>query len=319
MLLWLAFRGQNLEQIAFDLKNANYFWVLASVIVSVFAHYIRALRWNMLIQPLGFKPSNSNTFHAVMIGYLANLAVPRMGEVSRCGVLNRSDKIPLNNLIGTVIVERIIDVIFMLSILALSILIQFKQIFGFINENIFKNLINKLPSSTFIIVFILIIIVTVITFYFLAKKYHQSFLRFTFYQKIWNVLLGFKDGIVSVIKMENKWKFIFFSILIWMFYILSTYLCYFAIEATSGLTFISAIFIMAIGGLGMAAPVQGGIGAFEASVQLGLLVYGIDASSGLSYATLSHSSQILSILVLGSISLIYIFAKYRKSTNVSER
>lgn len=319
MLLWLAFRGQNLEQIAFDLKNANYFWVLASVIVSVFAHYIRALRWNMLIQPLGFKPSNSNTFHAVMIGYLANLAVPRMGEVSRCGVLNRSDKIPLNNLIGTVIVERIIDVIFMLSILALSILIQFKQIFGFINENIFKNLINKLPSSTFIIVFILIIIVTVITFYFLAKKYHQSFLRFTFYQKIWNVLLGFKDGIVSVIKMENKWKFIFFSILIWMFYIISTYLCYFAIEATSGLTFISAIFIMAIGGLGMAAPVQGGIGAFEASVQLGLLVYGIDASSGLSYATLSHSSQILSILVLGSISLIYIFAKYRKSTNVSER
>lgn len=319
MLLWLAFRGQNLEQIVYDLKNANYFWVLASVVVSVFAHYVRALRWNMLIQPLGFKPSNSNTFHAVMIGYLANLAVPRMGEVSRCGVLNRSDKIPLNNLIGTVIVERIIDVIFMLSILAFSILIQFKQIFGFINENLFKNLINKLPSATFIIVFILAIIAALISFYFLAKKYHQNFLRFTFYQKIWNVLLGFKDGIVSVIKMENKWKFIFYSILIWVFYILSTYLCYFAIEATSGLTIISAIFIMAIGGLGMAAPVQGGIGAFEASVQLGLLVYGIDASSGLSYATLSHSSQILSILILGSISLIYIFAKYRKSTNVSER
>ena len=106
MLLWLAFRGQNLEQIVYDLKNANYLWVLASVLVSILAHYARALRWNMLIQPLGFKPSNSNTFHAVMVGYLANLAVPRMGEVSRCGVLNRTDKIPLNNLIGTVIVER---------------------------------------------------------------------------------------------------------------------------------------------------------------------------------------------------------------------
>ncbi len=315
MLLWLAFRGQDLQKILLDLKNANYAWVIASVAVSILAHYIRGLRWKMLIKPLGHEPTNANTYHAVMVGYLANLAVPRMGEISRCGVLNRTNKIPLNSLIGTVIIERIIDVLFLLSILVFSILLEYNRIFDFIKINILIPMFDKFSNSSILIyVFIGMLVIALAVFY-IIKSYHEKLLNIKLYNKIFEILIGFKEGILSVIKMEKKGLFILYSAAIWLLYILSTYLCYFAIESTSNLSFSSAIFVMAVGGIGMSAPVQGGIGAYEATVQLGLLVYGVAAVNGLAYATLNHSSQILSILIFGSISLLYIFLKFRKNKN----
>lgn len=317
--MWLAFRGQDLQKIISDLKNANYFWVIASVVVSIFAHYIRALRWKMLIKPLGHEPSNANTYHAVMVGYLANLAVPRMGEISRCGVLNRTNKIPLNNLIGTVIIERIIDVLFLLSILVFSILLEYNRIFDFIKINILEPMFDKVSSSSILLyVFIAILLIALIVFY-IIKAYHEKLLSIKLYNKLFEILVGFKEGVLSVIKMEKKSLFIFYSASIWFLYILSTFLCYFAIESTSGLSFSSAIFVTAVGGIGMSAPVQGGIGAYEATVQLGLLVYGIAAVNGLAYATLNHSGQILSILIFGSISLLYIFLRFRKNKDEQRR
>lgn len=313
MLLWLAFRGQDLQKILFDLRNANYFWVIASALVSIVAHYIRGLRWKMLIKPLGHEPSNANTYHAVMVGYLANLAVPRMGEISRCGVLNRSNKIPLNSLIGTVIIERIIDVLFLLSILVFSVLLEYNRIFDFIKINILVPMFDKFSNSSLIIYLIIGMLLIAILAIYVIKIYHEKLLSIKLYNKLYEIIIGFKEGILSVIKMEKKGLFILYSVSIWFLYILSTYLCYFAIESTSTLSFSSAIFVMAVGGIGMSAPVQGGIGAYEATVQLGLLVYGVAAVNGLAYATLNHSSQILSILIFGSISLIYIFLKFRKN------
>lgn len=313
MLLWLAFRGQDLQKILYDLRNANYFWVIASALVSIVAHYIRGLRWKMLIKPLGHEPSNANTYHAVMVGYLANLAVPRMGEISRCGVLNRSNKIPLNSLIGTVIIERIIDVLFLLSILVFSVLLEYNRIFDFIKINILVPMFDKFSNSSLIIYLIIGMLLIAILAIYVIRIYHKKLLSIKLYNKLYEIIIGFKEGILSVIKMEKKGLFILYSVSIWFLYILSTYLCYFAIESTSTLSFSSAIFVMAVGGIGMSAPVQGGIGAYEATVQLGLLVYGVAAVNGLAYATLNHSSQILSILIFGSISLIYIFLKFRKN------
>ncbi len=312
ILLWLAFRGQDLSKIAYQLKTANYTWVFLSILVSLIAHYIRGLRWKMLIKPLGYQPTNTNTFHAVMIGYLANLAVPRMGEVSRCGVLSKTDKIPMQSLVGTVIIERIIDVLFLLGILILSILIEYSTIKDFLFLNIVNPLLDKFQSAQSTLIFIVALVLIIVIIIVLIKKYHAQLLKNKVYEKIWNILLGFKDGILSVVKMEKKGLFIVYSCLIWLMYILSTWLCFFAIEPTSHLTFSSGVFIMAVGGIGMSAPVQGGIGAYEAAIQLALLVYGVNAADGLSYATLNHSSQILSILVVGSISLLFIFINNRK-------
>ncbi len=312
LLLWLAFRGQNISQIVSELRNANYNWVLLSVLVSIIAHYVRGLRWKMLVKPLGYSPSNINMFNAVMVGYLANLAVPRMGEVTRCGMLTKTDEVPMQSLVGTVIIERIIDVLFLLGILVVSVLLEYNTIHNFLFSNIIDPLLNKFQNAQATLVLGVFVVVIIGLMIYLIKKNHQKLLNNKLYAKIWNVLLGFKDGILSVNKMENKGLFIFYSIFIWMMYTLSTWLCFFAIEPTSNLSFSAGIFIMAVGGIGMSAPVQGGIGAYEAAIQLALLVYGINASDGLSYATLNHSSQILSILVVGSISLLFIFINNKK-------
>ncbi len=317
LLLWLAFRGQDINLIWQQLLRANYTWVFLSVFVSMLAHYARALRWKMLIKPLGYTPKNSNMFHSVMIGYLANLAVPRMGEVSRCGVLTRTDKIPLNSLIGTVIIERIIDVIFLLGILLLSILIEYNTIQEFLFANIINPFLSKFQNASSSLLILILLILLMIGAFYLLKKYHQQLLNNKIYNKIWEVLLGFKDGVLSILKLEQKGLFIIYSVFIWAMYTLSTWLCFFAIEPTSSLSISSALFIMAVGGIGMSAPVQGGIGAYEAAIQVALLVYGINSADGLIYATLNHSSQILSILLVGSISLLFIFINYKKNENNS--
>lgn len=317
ILLWLAFRGQDVSKIFDQLKSANYSWVLLSVLVSILAHYVRGLRWKMLIKPLGYSPSNANMFHSVMVGYLANLAVPRMGEVSRCGVLAKTNKIPLNSLIGTVIVERIIDVIFLFGILFFSILIEYNTIKDFLFNNFLEPLYNKLNASGSLLWLVLFVAIILVLVVFYVKKKHQSLLKNKLYAKVWTILIGFKEGVFSVLKLERKFLFVLYSLFIWLMYALSTYLCFFAIAPTAELNFSSSLFIMAVGGIGMSAPVQGGIGAYEAAIQLALLVYGINSSDGLSYATLNHSSQILSILLVGSISLIFIFIKYRKNENHS--
>ena len=312
ILLWLAFRGQDLSKIVSELKNANYSWVLVSIIVSLFAHYIRGLRWKMLVKPLGYSPSNFNMFNAVMVGYLANLAVPRMGEVSRCGVLTKTDEVPLQSLIGTVIIERIIDVIFLLGILVLSILIEFSTIKDFLYSNIINPILEKFQTAQASLILIIALVLVLIIAFFLIKKYHQKLLKYKIYAKLWRVISGFKDGILSVSKMQNKGLFIFYSVLIWAMYTISTWVCFFAIAPTSELSLSTALFVMAVGGIGMSAPVQGGIGAYEAAIQVALLVYGISSANGLSYATLNHSSQILSILIVGSISLLFIFINNKK-------
>ncbi len=317
ILLWFAFRGQNIKEIWHHLLNANYAWVLASVLVSILAHYVRGLRWKMLIEPLGYKPKSSNMFHSVMIGYLANLAVPRMGEVSRCGVLNRTDKIPLNALIGTVIIERIMDVLFLIGILMLSVLIEYSTIHEFLFTNIINPFLGKFQNASSSVLILFLLMLTGAIAIYLLKIYHRKLLSNKIYNKIWGLLLGFKDGVLSILKLEQKGLFIFYSIFIWAMYTLSTWMCFFAIEPTSNLSMGSAIFIMAVGGLGMSAPVQGGIGAYEAAIQLALLVYGINSADGLIYATLNHSSQILSILFVGSISLLFIFINYKKNENNS--
>lgn len=316
ILLWLVFRSQDLNAIYQNLLQANYYWVLLSVLVSFVAHYLRALRWKMLIKPLGHvQPSNGNAFHAVMIGYLANLAIPRMGEITRCGVLNRTNKIPLNQLIGTVIVERITDVVSLLIIFIAAIIIAYDQLFQFVYENLLQPVTLKIEKAAALWQFALGLGIIVIIGLWLIRRNWDKLKELNSFKKIQNIIVGLKEGIWSIGKMEQKGLFLVYSAGIWFLYILSTYCCYFAITATSQLSFNSSIFIMAMGGIGMSVPVQGGIGAYEASVQVGLLVYGIAAVDGLSYATLNHFAQIASIVLAGTISMLIIFINFGKAKN----
>ena len=307
-LLFLAFRGQNLEQLSADLKSANYGWVILSTLACLLAHLFRAYRWQMLIKTLEYSPpSIIKTFQAVMIGYLANLALPRMGEITRCGAIHKTNNIPVDKLIGTVIIERLTDVFMLMLVISLAIMLQFELIFKFLNQHIFSFIASKTSGSGFIFIIIALVMVSVALVIFAIKKSN-----FKVPGRLITLWQGLSKGLTSFYTLENKWGYVLYSILIWFFYYLSTYLCLFAISTTTHLSTYAALSILVFGSLGMIVPVQGGIGAFHFMVAEGLVLYAIKKSDGLAYATIIHSSQTLLILVIGGISLILMFTSSSK-------
>ncbi len=303
LLLTLAFKGQDIDRLLSDLKAANYSWVLASAIIALLGHVLRAVRWNLLIETLGYNsPRLKHTFYAVMIGYMANLALPRMGEVSRCGVINKTDNIPVNQLIGTVIIERLADFITLIVIIAIAIMLQFKLIFKFIYDNVFLALTAKSVNFSVLAFSSLILLISVIVFfYIIIKKDHWHISK-----TIRNLWKGLAEGFTSVKDLQRKGAFILYSLSIWFTYYLSTYLCFFALNSTADLGFTAALSVLVFGSIGMIAPVQGGMGAYHWMVAEGLTLYAVERGDGLAYATIIHSSQTLSILLIGSVSLIMV-------------
>lgn len=307
-LLVLAFRGQDVDQLIYDLRKAEYEWVIASLVACFLAHITRAIRWRMMIASLGHgTPSLLNTCYAVFIGYMANVAFPRMGEVSRCGVINKTDRIPLIKLIGTVIIERIVDLLMLMIVLALGIMLQFDLLSEFIYNDVFPKLNGGTVNFTLLILAAVILLFALGFFYLLMKKN-----KWGIKNRIYSLYVEIKSGILSVKDLNNKAAFVFSSVIIWVLYGMSTYFCFFALNATSNLGVLASLSVLVFSTLGMIVPVQGGIGAFHYMVSEGLVVYDIPKSEGLAYALLIHSSQTLLVLFGGAISVILLMMKRSK-------
>lgn len=312
-MLFLAFRGVDMNEMWTDLKQANYGWVVLALSFGVLSHISRAMRWKLLIEPLGYRPKTSNTFYAVMIGYFANLAAPRLGEITRCGSLHKTDKIPFDSLIGTVIVERSIDLL-MLVFITIVIFFAKMDFFGnFLTQNVFIPLGEKItglfPSSNWIWFLFLSLVSMIVILWF----YREKLSHLTIFKKLNKLFKGVVTGLKSVFKMKNFPLFIFHTFFIWSMYFLMTWVMVFSLPETSGLGPMDGLFLLVIGSLGMVAPVQGGIGAFHWIVSMGLTLYGIPREKGLVYATISHESQMLLVIVLGVISLFIVLMQKKKS------
>ena len=302
-MLILAFSGQNLDQMLSNLQSARYAWVFLSLFTLLIAHILRAYRWNLMIESLGYgRPKLFNTFHAVIIGYLANLALPRMGELSRCGVINKTNGIPIVKLLGTVLAERLADLLMLGMVVSLAIIFQFKFLSGFLYHNILIKLEGRTGDLALLFLALMLLVLALAFFFILLKQKKWGLSK-----HIFKLIYGMKSGIVSVKNMKNKIGFVISSVLIWILYGLATYWCFLALDVTSHLGFGAAISVLVFSSLAMIAPIQGGIGAYHWMVSEGLTVYGIQRSEGLAYALLSHTSQTLIILFIGSLSLISLF------------
>ena len=312
-LLIFAFQGMDVKKIIQQIGNANLFWVIISALMSVIAFIVRAHRWNLLIEPMGYSPSLRKTTYSLMIGYFANLALPRLGEVSRCGALSKSESIPFNKLLGTVIVERIIDVISLLVCILLAATIEYKRLGNFFSEKIFAPIGSKLgrlvntPVLLSTIILLLIVLLVLLVYFLKRSKKQGSESAFN------KIIKGFVDGLRSVANLKRPWLFIFESVFIWVLYYLGVYVALFAFSFTSQLGAGAALFLLVAGGLGMSAPVQGGIGTYHLLVSQGLMLYGITKADGLTFATLLHSLQLLLIIVFGVASLLLLFSQTKKS------
>ncbi len=313
LLLYLAFKGVNFDTLVKDLKQANYYWVLLSLVFAFIGYVSRAYRWKLLIEPLNYNPPVKNVFYALMFGYLANFAFPRIGEISRCGSLTKSDKIPMDSLIGTVIIERAIDMVVLFLLLFIVFIAKIESFGLFIKENVLIPISQKFINTVdFSIYYWLIIIVVLSTsiglFYFFRKR----FKRVKIVLKIRKLIRGVISGVKTVTKMRSRSAFFFHTVVIWLMYFLMTYVVVFSIPATQSLTPIDALFLLVIGGLGMAAPVQGGIGAFHWIISSGLGLYGISKAEGLVFATIQHESQAIFVVLIGTFSILMLFINSRR-------
>lgn len=314
-LLVLAFNGQDFSALKTQLRRANYWWVLASALICLVAHVLRAMRWRMVVEPLGeHTPSRKNMFYAVMIGYLANLAFPRMGEISRCAVIHKTNQIPLNQLIGTVITERLIDLLSLGMVTALGICLQYELITTFLYQNLLPRLSVNISNTVLLLVGFGLFTASGVMLYIMFKKRHWVLV-----QKIISLWNGFSHGVRSVRRIQNKWLFGVLSILIWGGYFCSIYFCMLAFDSLSYLGPVVALSVLVLGSFGMIAPVQGGIGAFHWIVAEGLMLYAITRSDGLAFATMLHSSQAIVVLITGVASLVMVAISSSKTISAADQ
>jgi uncharacterized protein (TIRG00374 family) len=315
LLLWLAFRNVDFGSLGNGLREARYGWLILSILFGFFAYLSRARRWNLLINPLGYKPKFRNSFYSMMTGYLANMALPRIGEISKCVALGKKENIPVDKLLGTVLIERTIDFLSLVTIMVIMVFVDGGTLGPFLVDNIYTPLHEKI-SSVFGFAWIFWIILSAAGLLILYIIYHfrEKLRKIRFFAKIFDTLVGITHGIKTITAIEHKWEFLFHTVFIWLNYLLMTWVVVFAIKSTSHLDLADGIFILVIGGLGMTAPVTSGLGAFHFIVSQGLLlVYGIKLEDGLVYAILAHESQLIFGAILGIYSFYALVRKKPKA------
>jgi uncharacterized protein (TIRG00374 family) len=292
------------QEILNSMGNANYWWIALAIPLGILSHFLRAIRWQMLIETMGYKPRKSNMFFAVMIGYFANLALPRLGEVSRCSILTKYENVPFQKSFGTVITERALDMMIFLFLFFLNLALQAERLSGYIDEKIYKPLQDKLHlnvdlSGAFAILTISIIVIFGIIFLVFRKQITTN----SIYLKIKNIISGFVEGMKSLIKVRNIWLFGFYTFSIWALYMLMAYIVFFSIPESSRLGLDAGLAVLVFGSIGMMV-VQGGIGIYPAIVAETLVLYGVASAQGYALGWLIWTSQNITIVLVGIISLI---------------
>lgn len=306
LLIWLAIRNLTPEDETTILKafqEADYWWIIFATVLSLISHIVRAMRWQLLLQPLGFNPKLYNTFFALMVGYLANLALPRVGEVSRCGILTKYEKIPFTESFGTVIAERAIDLLCLMLIFMGALVFQFQELWGLTNEKIITPLTTKLSgvmhNNVLLIVIAFTLAISIGLIVVLGRKNKGVFIK-----KVKDLALGFWEGLKAVKKIKRPYLFVFQTIIIWFFYTYVIYLSFNCFTETTSLGFGAALATMLFGSLGIAF-VPGGTGAYQTLVTETLTTgYKAPFAFAFAFSWLIWASQFIFLLLVGVVSLI---------------
>ena len=303
LLVWLALKqvGDKKQEIIEAFQNADYFWVTISTVICFIAHFLRAYRWNYLLEPLGHKTSLFNATAAVFIGYFANYAM-RMGEVLRPTIIDRYDKIPFQSGFGTVITERLIDFLLLAIIFVLTLVFQYAELAGLSNKYIFDPMGEKMHlfyEKPLIGSVIGLLILGFCVFMFLYRKKISNALK----GKFGNVIKGFVEGISSVRKIKNLSSFIGLSILIWMMYFYSLYFCLKAFPETSVIGHKECLTLLLFGTFGVIFT-PGGLGAYHIIITSILMFYGVSKGPAVALPWLVWTGQFILVTVLGLLSLI---------------
>lgn len=315
-LVWYSIHqidDSEFEKFKQSLKTAKYWMVLPVFCILSASHIIRALRWKLLMEPMGYKPSLPNTFFAVMIGYLANFAFPRLGEVLKCTILAKYEKVPAEKNVGTIVAERAFDVVCLLLVFLAALILQYDIVIAAYHNMQLKmhemsHQQQQSGSSFFLYIKLaLLLILILFVVWIIATKKWQSFVF-----KIKQIFKGIIEGLTSAWQLKQKKLFLLYSILIWILYITGTWIGLYATQG-SELGFQAAISCLAFASIGMIAT-PGGIGSYAILLALVLELYNVPYSIGLANGTLQWFAQFAIVLVVGFICLL-LLPIYNRSRN----
>jgi uncharacterized protein (TIRG00374 family) len=320
-IVYLLFKNQDPVQLVKEIQKVDGKWVLLSMVFGGWAYVSRGLRWIVLIDALGYKSSKLNSISAVSVGYFTNMFIPRAGEISRCTALNQVEKVPVDKLFGTILIERVIDFVFLISLIFLTVVLKFNDIFKFYTTLQAQQTESTGNDKLFMLLGILV--GGGVLFYFAKKWLKKS----KFYEKVLSFIDGLKEGFKSIKNMKRKSAFWFQTFSIWIMYFLMTYICFFCMDETSHLTASDGLFLLVLGGIGMVIPTPGGVGSYHAIVMIGLSVLGVGTvflgeggdptNPALLFPTIVHVAQTLVAIIMGSVGLLVLFLSKKKSNVAS--
>jgi uncharacterized protein (TIRG00374 family) len=301
LLLWLSLRGiqtgddQNKTELLWQTwTQSNKFYLILMAAVAIASHWLRAVRWKMLIEQSGHPVKTWSSFHSLMVGYLVNLGIPRGGEISRSYNLYKLEKTPIETSFGTVVAERLVDLICLCLLLGFSFLMEWNRLMIFFDELGIGKSSRTFSIPIWVWVILALGIVGLIGLYLLRRN--EKFLK---------VIAGFKAGLMAIIHLKHKNLFIFYSLFIWVLYFLMTYSVMLAFEQTASLGFGAVLILFAIGAIAMALPLPGGLGSYHTLMPLGLvMIYHIPQTEATAFVFVFHAWQTLVMIVGGVISLL---------------
>ncbi len=284
-----------------SLKTADYYLLIPVFFILITSHISRAIRWKILMGSMGYKPKLSNTFCAVMVGYLANFAFPRLGEVLKCTILGKYEKVPPDKLVGTILVERAVDLLSFFIIIIISLLTQAKVVGAYAKDFFDKYILSQ--NREIAIVKVSVLLIAMIGLFYLLKYIFKEYHHLVVVQKTKGVFNGVIEGLMSVKNLKNKWLFIFHSLLIWTCYLSGTYLGFFAIKETQGLPVLAAFPVLVFGTVATIL-MPGGIGLYPILLMEAMQLYDVPEIFGRSNGWLQWSAQFIITLVVGFICVM---------------
>jgi uncharacterized protein (TIRG00374 family) len=304
VLVWYSLSKMPMSELLSYFKEANYTWIGLGVLLGVLSHLSRAYRWKFMINPMGYKLHIPNSFMAVMAAYLINYTIPRAGEISRASIVANYEGIPFEKGFGTIVAERIADLVMMLLIIAITLFLEFEYIYDFFAE--------RFDTNKILIGIGGLIVLSIVFVLFIRRSNSKLAL------KIKGFVAGLIEGVLSIFKMKQKWAFVGHTLFIWLMYVLMFYVTTFALDETSGIPF-AAILIGFISGSFSIAATNGGVGSYPVAIFLAFSFFGIAEDASMAFGWIMWTAQTLMVIVLGGLSLLFL-PIYNKSQekNTSE-
>ncbi len=317
VLLYFAFRGVKWEDFVSGVRSCNFHWIIVSMLASVLAFFVRGVRWRLIMLPLNNTITVREAYDGVTVAYLTNFALPRAGEFARCGVISAGGKASFESVLGTVVLERSWDMISYAVILLLVLMAGESSFRQFVSEEVWEPAVRTMSFNVLWLVAAAVILAAAGCV--IVYRMRHRLRRFRFMDKLFRVVEGLVNGLRAGLRMKGKWLFLLYTVMLWFCYWLMSYTTILAFPQVSGLNWADALFLMVVGGLGWIVPVQGGIGAYHFILSLAMAsIYSIPKTSGVIFATISHESQALTMVLCGALSLAGIYFRKRKAERIQK-